>query len=81
MPQFMTSHVRRYHRHYGTSGHIWQGRFKSFIVQGDSHLLTVVRYIEGNADRAGLTPSATQWKWSSRSQQVMAAKDRLLGES
>ncbi len=37
----MTSHVRRYHRHYGTTGHVWQGRFKSFIIREDNHLLTV----------------------------------------
>src|ERR671922_923371 len=35
MQWLMTSHVRRYHRHYGTSGHVWQGRYKSFIVQED----------------------------------------------
>jgi REP-associated tyrosine transposase len=41
MQWLMTSHVRRYHRHYGTSGHVWQGRYKSFIVQEDDQLLTV----------------------------------------
>jgi len=50
----MTSHVRRYHQHYKTSGHIWQGRFKTFIIQEDSHLLTVLKYVEGNPVRAGL---------------------------
>ncbi|MFQ5963900.1 MAG: transposase [Candidatus Scalinduaceae bacterium] len=33
MQWLMTSRVRRYHRYYGTSGHVWQGRFKSFIIQ------------------------------------------------
>lgn len=65
MQWLMTSHVRRYHRHYSGSGHIWQGRFKSFIVQNDEHLLTVLRYIEGNPVRAGLVNSAKIWKWSS----------------
>lgn len=51
MQWFMTSHVRRYHRHYRSSGHVWQGRYKSFIVENDLHLLTVVRYIEGNPVR------------------------------
>jgi putative transposase len=46
MQWLMTSHVRRYHRHYGSSGHIRQGRFKSFIIQRDEHLLTVVRYVD-----------------------------------
>lgn len=61
MQWLMTSHVRRYHRRYGTSGHIWQGRFKSFIIQEDNHLLTVLRYVEGNPVRAGLVNSATDW--------------------
>jgi putative transposase len=65
MQWLMTSHVRRYHQHYGTSGHIWQGRYKSFIVQKDDHLLTVVKYIEGNPVRARLCDSAKSWLWSS----------------
>jgi putative transposase len=65
MQWFMTSHVRRYHRFYNSSGHIWQGRYKSFIVQEDTHLLTVMRYIEGNPVRAQIVPSAKDWNWSS----------------
>lgn len=65
MQWFMTSHVRRYHRFHKSSGHIWQGRYKSFIVQEDKHLLTVVRYIEGNPVRAQIVQSAKDWSWSS----------------
>lgn len=65
MQWFMTSHVRRYHSFYKSSGHVWQGRYKSFIVQEDTHLLTVVRYIEGNPVRAQIVPSAKDWSWSS----------------
>lgn len=65
MQWLMTSHVRRYHSHYRTSGHIWQGRFKSFLIQEDGHLLIVLRYVEGNPVRAGLTTSARDWGWSS----------------
>ena len=65
MQWFMTSHVRRYHRFHRSSGHVWQGRYKSFIVQEDKHLLTVVRYIEGNPVQAQLVPSAKDWIWSS----------------
>ena len=65
MQWLMTSHVRRYHAHNGTSGHIWQGRFKSFMIQKDSHLLTVLRYVERNPVRSGLVKSAMNWSWSS----------------
>ena len=37
-----TAHARRYHKHYGGSGHVWQGRFKSFLVHCDEYLLTVL---------------------------------------
>jgi putative transposase len=71
MQWLMTSHVRRYHRHYGSSGHIWQGRFKSFIIQRDEHLLMVLRYVEGNPVRAGLVRSAKDWLWSSHNARIV----------
>ena len=61
MQWLMTSHVRRYHRHYGSSGHVWQGRFKAFPIQEDEHFLTVLRYVERNALRAGLVQHAEDW--------------------
>ena len=65
MQWLMTSHVRRYHRHYDSSGHIWQGRFKAFPIEEDEHLWTVLRYVERNALRANLVGRAEAWPWSS----------------
>ena len=65
MQWFLTCHVRRYHRLYGSSGHVWQGRFKSFPIQQDEHLLVVFRYVLRNPVRAGLVDRAGQWFWSS----------------
>lgn len=67
MQWLMTSHVRRYHRHYDSSGHVWQGRFKAFPVQSDEHLLTLMRYVERNPVRAKSLPvrKAQSWPWSS----------------
>ena len=47
------THTQRWHahRHSTGSGHVYQGRFKSFAVQDDDHLLTVCRYVERNALR------------------------------
>jgi putative transposase len=70
MQWIMTSHVRRYHKHYGSSGHIWQGRYKSFLIQEDVYLLMVLRYIEGNPVRAGLVNSAKEWTWSSHRERL-----------
>ena len=67
MQWLMTAHVRRHHRHYESSGHIWQGRFKAFPIQSDEHLLTVMRYVERNPVRAKSIPvrKAQKWNWSS----------------
>ena len=65
MQWLLTSHVRRYHKHYGSSGHVWQGRFKSFPVQRDEHLLMVLRYVLQNPVRSGLAASVNDWPWSS----------------
>jgi putative transposase len=67
MQWLTTAHVRRYHRHYDSSGHVWQGRFKSFPIQTDEHLLTVMRYVERNPVRAKAIPvrKAQNWNWSS----------------
>ncbi len=45
----------------GGFGHLYQGRFKSFPVQSDEHLLTVIRYVERNALGAGLVTRAEWW--------------------
>ena len=65
MQWLLTAHVRRYHGRRGTSGHIWQGRFKAFPIQRDEHFLTVLRYVERNPVRAGLVRRAEDWPWSS----------------
>ena len=61
----LTTHVRRYQKHYHSSGHVWQGRFKSFPIQEDDHLRVVLRYVERNPLRAGLVERAEDWRWSS----------------
>lgn len=61
------THTMRWHAHHGTSGtgHLYQGRYKSFPVQSDDHLYTVLRYVERNAVRAELVQRAEDWRWSS----------------
>lgn len=60
------THVKRYRAHYpDTSGHLYQGRYKSFPVEADEHFLILCRYIEANPFRAQLIKDATNWRWSS----------------
>jgi putative transposase len=61
MQWLLTTHVRRYHEHYHTTGHVWQGRFKSFPIEQNDHLLSVLRYVERNPYRAGLSKEVADW--------------------
>jgi putative transposase len=71
LTQFMAwmtlTHTQRWHAYHQSAGagHLYQGRFKSFPVQADDHFLTVCRYVERNALRAGLVARAEDWRWSS----------------
>lgn len=67
MRRVTLTHAQRWHAHRGTAGrgHLYQGRFKSFVVQKDAHFLTVCRYVERNALRANLVRRAEDWRWSS----------------
>lgn len=61
------THTQRWHAHHKTAGTgpVYQGRFKSFPVQTDEHVLTVARYVERNALRANLVDRAEDWQWGS----------------
>lgn len=71
LTQFMrwvtVTHTQRWHAAHGTSGtgHLYQGRFKSFPVQDSWRYLSVMQYVEANPLRAGLVERADQWPWSS----------------
>lgn len=60
-----TTHVNHYHRKYGTSGRLWQGPYKACLVQTDQYLLTVMRYVERNAQEARHVQRAEHWAWGS----------------
>jgi putative transposase len=74
----LISHTQRYHRFHRSSGHVWQGRFKSPVIQDDEHLLTVLRYIEANPLRAKLTEHASEYRWSSFSSHGNGRGDPLI---
>ena len=59
------THTQRWHeeRRNAGSGHLYQGRFKSFMMEENEHILTVCRYVEGNAYRAGRVQRADNWRW------------------
>ncbi|HSA90325.1 MAG TPA: transposase [Burkholderiales bacterium] len=61
------THTQRLHAHRASAGtgHVYQGRFKSFVVQHDSHFLAVSRYVEANALSGKLVQRAEDWRWGS----------------
>ena len=67
--KFTQKVTQRWHAAHHTigSGHLFQGRFKSFIVQEDAYFLQLMRYTEGNPLRAKLVDTAEDWQWSSLS--------------
>ncbi len=61
------THTQRWHAQRGTTGtgHVYQGRYRSFPVEQDDHLLTVCRYVESNPARSELTEKPETWRYSS----------------
>ncbi|MBP9842487.1 MAG: transposase [Candidatus Pacebacteria bacterium] len=71
MSEFMrwitTTHVRQRRAQTKSvgEGHLYQGTYKSFPIETDHHLMTVIRYVEQNPLRAKLVAKAEDWQWSS----------------
>jgi putative transposase len=66
------THTQRWHTKNKTvgTGHLYQGRYKSFGIEEDDHLLTVIRYVERNPLRANLVAKAQNWDFSSLSKRL-----------
>jgi putative transposase len=72
------AHTWRYHRRHRSVGHVWQGRFKSPVIQDDAHAWAVLRYIEANPLRAGMVADPADYPWSSYPAHGEGAADPLL---
>ncbi len=64
------SYVQWYNNKYGRSGHLFQNRYKSEVVEDDTYLLVVLRYIHQNPAKAKITNTAKEYKWSSYNQYI-----------
>ncbi len=82
MTWFMNAQIRRYQKRHGSTGlgHIYQGRYKNFVVQDDAHLYRVLRYVEANPVRASLVACAQQYRWSSASRRYTPEGLEYLSE-
>jgi len=87
MRQLNGVYTQYVNRTYGRDGHVFQGRYKGILVEKDSYLLELSRYVVLNPVRAGMVDDAKSWDWSSH--QVMLGQtskpdwlctDWLLGQ-
>lgn len=81
MKQLSLSYYSYYKKAYGYSGHLWQGRFKSNIIDTDSYLLQCGKYIEINPVRAGMVNSPAEYIFSSYNFYAYGKPDSLLTPS
>ncbi|WP_295583705.1 transposase [uncultured Lamprocystis sp.] len=65
MRQLNGVYTQRFNRRHGLVGHLFQGRFKGILVERDSYLLELARYVVLNPVRAGMVAEAADWCWSS----------------
>jgi len=66
-------YTQTFNRRHGSAGHLFQGRFKSILVDRDAYLLALCRYVERNPVAVGLVDGAEEWAWSSYRAHVRAA--------
>jgi len=82
LPQMMQAVGRRYVRHFNDaqkrSGTLWEGRYKSTLIQTNRYLLACMAYIDLNPVRAGLVVQARDYPWSSYGNYAGLRNDNLI---
>ena len=82
LPLMMQAVGRRYVRYFndlqGRSGTLWEGRYRSTLIQTDRYLLACMAYIDLNPVRAGMVPEAKDYAWSSHGHYIGQRVDKLI---
>jgi putative transposase len=81
MAGLLRAYVHHMHRRHAFVGHLWQGRFKSPVVQGEGYWLSCGRYIERNPLEAGMVPLPWEYPWSSAAAYALGRTDPLVDEN
>lgn len=71
-------YVQYFNFTHGRTGTLWEGRYKSTLVDADNYLLTVYRYIELNPVRASMVAHASEYPWSSFQGNALGKPNELL---
>lgn len=72
------AYVRRFNNRHQRSGTLWEGRYKSTLVQSEGYLLACMAYIELNPVRAGMVADPRDYPWSSHLSNIGQRPDRHL---
>lgn len=71
-------YVRRFNDRHGRTGTLWEGRYRSTLIDSDRYLLACMAYIDLNPVRAGMVLQATDYPWSSHAHYIGQRQDRLI---
>ena len=71
-------YAQYFNRRYDRTGGLWEGRYRSCLVDSANYVLACYRYVERNPVRAGMIPSARSYRWSSYQGNAGAASNPLL---
>lgn len=82
LPQWMQAVGRRYVRYFngrhGRTGTLWEGRYRSTLIQTERYLLPCMAYIDLNPVRAGMVAEARDYPWSSHGHYAGLRHDKFL---
>lgn len=80
MHRLTLAHTWYFNKKHHAVGHVWQGRFKSSLIDKDEYFLQCGLYIELNAKRAGLVEKPEDWPWSSYKLYAFGKSEPLVEE-
>lgn len=72
------SYVRVFNHKQARSGTLWEGRYRSTLIEADRYLLACMAYLDLNPVRAGIAPSAIEYPWSSHAHYTGRRIDKLI---
>lgn len=72
------SYVRYFNQRHGRSGTLWEGRYRSTLIEAERYLLACMVYIDLNPVRAGRVPQPADWRWSSHAHHLGLRPDSLV---
>lgn len=73
-------YVRWFNDRHGRTGTLWEGRFRSTVIEADRHFLACMRYIELNPVRAGISATPDDYRWSSGAHHVGKRLDPVISD-